>query len=391
MTEMPVIRSLLLLSTALVAPADAQWQRLAYYVDAACDGVADDTAAILATVALANQTGGDVRLPGKGAVCRVNATLVPGSGVIIRGTGIAGASPGITTTKFGTTLKWFGAKGAAIIQFADLGVQMGVRDLRIDGDQLYPDSASATGVFIRSNTEPIIENVAVENVGYGFIWEGSTAGVLRASGAGGSYHNLRVHNMYSGLTFGPGGVCGVTAAVTNFDIFNVKLQNYLGVGINFVSCLDNIKIHGIYIQATQPGSVGIFYNPNNVGSPHEPNNTLIDSLTYAGVDGASFIICNSTGTEGAPHKVSAVYGQIWNITKNTGCELIYESNRDGTLMTGALPVGKLPICNMALRGSRHFVTDSLSTLAAGIGQIVAGGGDHSVPISCDGFFWRVGG
>jgi hypothetical protein len=109
------------------------------------------------------------------------------------------------------------------------------------------------------------------------------------------------------------------------------------------------------------------------------------------VDGAAFIVCNSIGSAGTPHKVVAVYGQAWNITKSADCGLIYESQRDGTLMTGAEPVDKLPPCTLALRGSRHFVTNSTATLAAGIGLVVAGGGGHSVPVSCDGAHWRIGG
>lgn len=308
---------------------------------AVCNGVADDTTALANTITAANATGGIVQLPGKGAICMTSASLAPNSGVIIQGSGLAGASPSITTTKFGTTLQWTGVKGGTVISFVDVGVAMGVRDLRINGNQLTPDAVSATGVLIQSNTEPLIENVAVENLGFGFVWQGTVAGVARASGAGGHFRNLRVQNVYDAVVFN-GGVCGTNAAVTDFDIFALKIQNYVGSAIKFVSCLDDIKIHGVYIQATQSGSIGINYNPNSVGAPSQPTGTLIDSVTYSGVAGATMVNCNDTAS--SPNILRTVFaggGGTITPVKTAGCVLNWDSQGSGWIMTGA-SIGATP-------------------------------------------------
>lgn len=310
---------------------------ISYPVVSPCNGIADDTANVVATMTTAAATGGIVQLPGKGSNCRINISAASNSGVILQGAGMAGASPGITTTKFGTTITWFGAKGGTVWQCVDLAVQCGIRDVRIDCEQLSPDSASATAVLIQSNTEPLIQNVAVENCGYGFQWLGTTAGVARASGASGSYINLRAQNVFDCFNLN-GGIPGINAQVTDFDLFGVKCQNYFGRGIAFISGLDDIKFHGVYIQAGSSGTIAIYYNPNSVGNPAQPTTTVIDGLTFGDVAGGSGIICNDTA--GATNIVRAA---LWggnggsSITVNAGCVLDF---RD--MNTNAQPICQIP-------------------------------------------------
>lgn len=62
----------------------------------------------------------------------------------------------------------------------------------------------------------------------------------------------------------------------------------------------------------------------------------------------------------------------------------------GFVRTGAAPVGSLPTCNAAAKGSRYLVTDSNATLTAGIGAPVAAGGANEVPVTCAGANWVIG-
>jgi hypothetical protein len=68
-----------------------------------------------------------------------------------------------------------------------------------------------------------------------------------------------------------------------------------------------------------------------------------------------------------------------------GCTTLYP------LTTLALPVfivSTLPSINPA--GQQSFVSDSTATLAAGLGNIVAGGGSNFTPVYSDGTNWRIG-
>ena len=53
-------------------------------------------------------------------------------------------------------------------------------------------------------------------------------------------------------------------------------------------------------------------------------------------------------------------------------------------------VANLPSVSTAIKGAHAFVSDSNAALAAGHGNIVAGGGSNAVPVYCDGINWRIG-
>jgi hypothetical protein len=50
----------------------------------------------------------------------------------------------------------------------------------------------------------------------------------------------------------------------------------------------------------------------------------------------------------------------------------------------------LPAPSLSNKGARATVTDANTTLTAGIGAVVVGGGTNTVPVFCDGTNWRIG-
>lgn len=50
----------------------------------------------------------------------------------------------------------------------------------------------------------------------------------------------------------------------------------------------------------------------------------------------------------------------------------------------------LPAPSASLQGARTFVNDSNATLAAGLGNVLVGGGGNFTPVYCDGTNWRIG-
>lgn len=59
-------------------------------------------------------------------------------------------------------------------------------------------------------------------------------------------------------------------------------------------------------------------------------------------------------------------------------------------VTGGFTVANLPSASTIGLGGRCMVTDSNATHAAGLGNIVAGGGANIVPVYSDGTNWRIG-
>lgn len=57
---------------------------------------------------------------------------------------------------------------------------------------------------------------------------------------------------------------------------------------------------------------------------------------------------------------------------------------------GPCNVASLPASPIAVQGLRGMATDSTATLAAGLGNIVAGLGTNIVPVYYDGTNWRIG-
>lgn len=64
--------------------------------------------------------------------------------------------------------------------------------------------------------------------------------------------------------------------------------------------------------------------------------------------------------------------------------------RFGAVVTAGVNVSALPSPAGLGPGARHFVLDSTATLAAGLGNVVAGGGANRVPIYSDGVDWIIG-
>jgi hypothetical protein len=63
---------------------------------------------------------------------------------------------------------------------------------------------------------------------------------------------------------------------------------------------------------------------------------------------------------------------------------------NGVIRQTSTTVSGLPSAAVVFSGARHFVTDSNATLAAGLGNIVVGGGSDRVPVYSDGTNWRIG-
>lgn len=71
-------------------------------------------------------------------------------------------------------------------------------------------------------------------------------------------------------------------------------------------------------------------------------------------------------------------------------EYIYSSGTLSLHSTGGVIVANLPSASQQGVGATNFVTDSNATLAAGLGNVVAGLGGNSVPVYSDGTNWRIG-
>lgn len=63
---------------------------------------------------------------------------------------------------------------------------------------------------------------------------------------------------------------------------------------------------------------------------------------------------------------------------------------DGGIRSRAVTVGTLPSASTEAAGTHRYVTDSNATMAAGLGNIVAGGGANFVRVYSDGTNWRIG-
>jgi hypothetical protein len=58
--------------------------------------------------------------------------------------------------------------------------------------------------------------------------------------------------------------------------------------------------------------------------------------------------------------------------------------------TATMTVANLPAASADWRNTRMMVTDSNTAYTGGIGGVVAAGGTHVVPVTCDGANWRIG-
>lgn len=70
------------------------------------------------------------------------------------------------------------------------------------------------------------------------------------------------------------------------------------------------------------------------------------------------------------------------------------ADQQALIAQGCTPISPY-VCTVAQLGSpaagtRALVTDSTATLAAGLGNVVAGRGCDTVPVYADGTNWRIG-
>lgn len=126
------------------------------------------------------------------------------------------------------------------------------------------------------------------------------------------------------------------------------------------------------------------------------NGATLGSNVFAANSGASSLTITNTGRLDSPFLVST--GNIRLTTTGTffwlsSTELINVADgvyKFRTTAGGQNTVATLPAAATAGAGARAFVTDANTTLAAGIGTVVVGGGANGVPVVCTGANWLIG-
>lgn len=140
---------------------------------------------------------------------------------------------------------------------------------------------------------------------------------------------------------------------------------------------DNCTEVEMIAPRTSGGTYGIEFDDGHGASTHNK------------VRGATILAT----TAGAVREISTCdYNEFYNISAEgsfpgvtlTGVHSFRSENR------GAYAVANLPSASSLGKGARAYATDSNATLAAGIGNTVAGGGANNTPLVSDGTNWKIG-
>ena len=229
-----------------------------------------------------------------------------------------------------------------------------------------------------------------------------------------------------------GGSGGNTNPITNTTISGNVVMNAVSNGISISQNFQGVTIVGntVYNAGTGGGSGGIAIvstatvSPSNVsiiGNVLNHNGPYgifiigsgsIGTLSNYVIRGNSMIdtaaspvqtyglFCQVPGSTLANFQISGnnVYGSTGTISCGAGNftggpPIIGPNNTasadNGMTSTGTVVVSALPTCNSAGVTWTRWVSDATTTVAAGIGTVVAGGAGNTVPVACDGANWRI--
>lgn len=270
------------------------------------DGVADDTASINAAInACYSSNGGRVFL-GYGTH-KVTSTLNLPTGVILTGMGCVppwsytGLGGGVA--KAGSMIAWHGPTNGDIFNFGTAGATAavfgaGLSDLGINGRCANPStSLMCTALRFRAAVGCHIDNVAIQNVGYGvaFVPIAHAAGMLTN---GNTIDGLDIFGCWRGLYFDGNGddLNGVSAADSFFNRLHIRGIGPNGIGIDFVDWCDHNFFNFVKIYANEyPSARCIVVNSPNVA---DNGCSVIDFKSTFLVNGAgtALTVHNTHGT-----------------------------------------------------------------------------------------------
>lgn len=139
--------------------------------------------------------------------------------------------------------------------------------------------------------------------------------------------------------------------------------------------------------------LGIAHFNTTTTIPGTVNQVESGEVNYQGLSGAG--VLRAFAKSGLPATTDIANGACAIFEDTSGSQFRSVTiNDSGTLLNVASnyvgAVSGLPAAGSAGAGARGFVNDSTATLAAGLGNIVAGLGGNFTPVYSDGTNWRIG-
>jgi hypothetical protein len=182
-----------------------------------------------------------------------------------------------------------------------------------------------------------------------------------------------------------------------------------GYAVNFLSTnIQSITGYGVATQNVQTTNllqsvanswrgpfVGVTTTGANVYAMYLPTTGFIEGseLTIRN-DGPGQIYIDGNGAGGSGSGLRDKQGPVWLPITETLVRFRFDgsfwTHVSGGDYTAVTTVGNLPAAGAIWQNIRLMVTDSNTAFTAGIGAIVAAGGAHVVPVTCDGTNWRIG-
>jgi hypothetical protein len=230
--------------------------------------------------------------------------------------------------------------------------------------------------------------------GLALIWEGMYNGSM-------AYYRRLEINPNAQVTFNlPPSTQGRNAATPHLQLSaptetagsTCNLYDYCPGGsgaAQFTAINNNSHIVGMAIYGNGFSSVGsAFVAETAAVLTNAPNGLNFISLTASPMK--FFVGGYASGNEAARFDGSGNF-MLGTTSQIAGCLLSVNGWIFGTyIRTAQVAVAALVSAATAGLGARAFVTDATSTLTAGIGATVAGGGSNKVPVYSDGTNWIIG-
>jgi hypothetical protein len=230
--------------------------------------------------------------------------------------------------------------------------------------------------------------------GLALIWEGMYNGSM-------AYYRRLEINPNAQVTFNlPPSTQGRNAATPHLQLSaptetagsTCNLYDYCPGGsgaAQFTAINNNSHIVGMAIYGNGFSSVGsAFVAETAAVLTNAPNGLNFISLTASPMK--FFVGGYASGNEAARFDGSGNF-MLGTTSQIAGCLLSVNGWIFGTyIRTTQVAVAALVSAATAGLGARAFVTDATSTLTAGIGATVAGGGSNKVPVYSDGTNWIIG-
>lgn len=168
------------------------------------------------------------------------------------------------------------------------------------------------------------------------------------------------------------------------EVMLAFVQSDVGTAVNYLTLVYSITGDGVGFVATG-ADTDISFNITGKGAGGVNVTAGSGDLNVTSGSGTASLRSGSGLAE--------IQGATVEITSVGVCDISTGSGGfgiDNVFRQMATTVGALPSPLTVFAGARHFVTDSNATLAAGLGNIVAGGGANNVPVYSDGTNWRIG-